>query len=168
MGHETTTTSVQGDDSTLAQESSPFIKKFKKTFGRKQENWRRSVLACACATTVVFVVNFILTLFLAAHPQREESPGRYRIYTGSREKVTRWNTILHLIVNVFSTILLSSSNYCMQCLSAPTRKEIDEAHQRNIWLDIGILSFRNQRYIQRNRVLLWWMLCISSFPLHLL
>lgn len=154
MGHETTATSVQGDDSTPAQESSPFIKKFKKTFGRKQEKWRRSVLACACATTVVFFVNFILTLFLAAHPQREESPGRYTIYTGKCETVNRWNTVLHLIINAFSTILLSSSNYCMQCLSAPTRKEIDIAHQRNKWLDIEILSFRNQKYIERKRVFL--------------
>ena len=164
----TTTTSTWTFDVTSTPESNPFIKKVNEKLGKQQAKWRQSVLACTLATTVVFVLNLIVTLFLATNPQRKETPGRYTIYTGDCKTVSRLNSGLHLIINALSTILLSSSNYCMQCLSAPTRKEIDKAHQKQRRLDIGIMSFRNLRFIDMKRVSLWWILAISSFPLHLL
>ena len=74
----------------------------------------------------------------------------------------------HVLINILSTALLTSSNYCMQILSAPSREELDVAHARNSWLDIGILSFRNLAYINRRRMIFWCILGLSSFPLHLL
>lgn len=37
-----------------------------------------------------------------------------------------------------------------------------------IWLDIGVPSLRNLRRISTRRVVLWWLLALSSIPLHLL
>jgi hypothetical protein len=62
---------------------------------------------------------------------------------------------------------LASSNYTMQVMSSPTRKEIDGAHIRGEWLDVGLLSPRNFRFISRRRAGLCFMLAISSIPLHL-
>ena len=73
---------------------------------------------------------------------------------------------LHLGINLLSTLLLGASNYTMQCLSAPTRDEIDKAHQQRISLDVGTLSFQNLRRISWRRVILWWLLALSSIPLH--
>lgn len=56
----------------------------------------------------------------------------------------------------------------MQCLSAPTRSEVDKAHSQGIWLDIGVPSVRNLRRLSTPRIVLWWLLAISSIPLHLL
>ena len=56
----------------------------------------------------------------------------------------------------------------MQCLTAPTRTDIDEAHAKGRRLDIGILSVRNLGSIGVKRVLLWSLLGLSSVPLHLL
>ena len=56
----------------------------------------------------------------------------------------------------------------MQCLSSPTRSEIDKAHSQGIWLDIGVPSVRNLRRLSKTRIVLWWLLAISSIPLHLL
>ena len=56
----------------------------------------------------------------------------------------------------------------MQCLSSPTRSEIDKAHSQGIWLDIGVPSVRNLRRLSKPRVILWWLLATSSIPLHLL
>lgn len=61
-----------------------------------------------------------------------------------------------------------ASNYSMQCLSSPTRKEIDKAHARRAWLDVGVPSFRNLRRLSTTRIVLWWLLALSSIPLHLL
>ncbi|KAH3907651.1 hypothetical protein HBI56_180470 [Parastagonospora nodorum] len=69
---------------------------------------------------------------------------------------------------MFGTILLSGSSYCMQCMSAPNRKEIDEAHVIQRRLDIGVPSFRNFKHIRRGKLVLWALLGRSSFPLHLL
>lgn len=56
---------------------------------------------------------------------------------------------LHLVINALSTLLLSATNYAMQCLSSPTRKEVDKPHRHYIWLDIGVLSVRSLRRISR-------------------
>ncbi|OJJ82358.1 uncharacterized protein ASPGLDRAFT_531052 [Aspergillus glaucus CBS 516.65] len=53
----------------------------------------------------------------------------------------------HLVINILSTLMLAGSNFTMQCLCAPTRKDLDRAHQSNRWLDIGAPSIRNLRSI---------------------
>ncbi len=55
----------------------------------------------------------------------------------------------------------------MQRLSAPTRHELNEAHRKFKWLDIGVPSFRNLLYINKWRTLAWLVLAASSLPLHL-
>ena len=78
------------------------------------------------------------------------------------------NVGLHLAINALSTVLLSASNYCMQCFSAPTRKEIDRAHAKRKWLEVGVMSFSNIFNIHWKRSMLWAFLALSSLPLHLL
>lgn len=56
----------------------------------------------------------------------------------------------------------------MQCLSSPTRSEIDKAHGQGVWLDVGVPSVRNLRRLSTTRIVLWWLLAVSSVPLHLL
>lgn len=75
---------------------------------------------------------------------------------------------LHLAINVLSTVLLGASNYCMQCLSSPTRGDVDKAHSKGVWLDIGVPSVRNLRRISGRRFALWCLLAVSSIPLHFL
>jgi len=56
----------------------------------------------------------------------------------------------------------------MQVLSSPTRKEVDAAHAKREWMEIGIPSIRNLWDISLARTLLWIILALSSIPLHLL
>jgi hypothetical protein len=81
--------------------------------------------------------------------------------------IERWNTVFHIFINALSTVLLAGSNYTMQVLSSPTRSEIDSAHARGKWLDVGVLSPRNLRLISRKRAALCIALAFSSIPLHL-
>lgn len=73
-----------------------------------------------------------------------------------------------LAVNALSTLLLGASNNCAQLLTAPTRKDIDLAHVRGMWLDIGVPSLRNFPVMSRWRKVLVIILFASSIPLHLL
>ena len=56
----------------------------------------------------------------------------------------------------------------MQVISSPTRKEVDIAHQKGRWLDVGIPSMRNLRGISWMRIVMWSILALSSIPLHLM
>ena len=55
----------------------------------------------------------------------------------------------------------------MQRLSAPTRGEVDYAHKRHHWVDIGVPSVRNLGLINPWRMWGWLLLAASSLPLHL-
>lgn len=87
---------------------------------------------------------------------------------GDAEPMKKLGLTYHVLINILSTALLTASNYCMQILSASSREELEAAHARNTWLDIGIISFRNLAYIDRRRMIFWCILGLSSFPLHLL
>ncbi|OAL28642.1 hypothetical protein AYO22_02836 [Fonsecaea multimorphosa] len=106
---------------------------------------------------------------LASTPQPLlRSPSIYMVYEGSCTKTETRDTWVHLALNIVATVLLASSNYCMQLLSSPTRSEIDKAHAKQKWLDIGIPSMRNLASLRKKKVILWWLLGVSSIPLHLI
>ncbi|EMC93071.1 hypothetical protein BAUCODRAFT_96576 [Baudoinia panamericana UAMH 10762] len=97
------------------------------------------------------------------------SRGFGEIYTGDCSTAANLNSGLHFAINILSTLLLGASNYCAQILSAPTRKEVMDAHKKGDWLDIGVPSFRNLwgKRIARRRKLAWFILLSSSALLHL-
>jgi len=131
---------------------------------RYWSGWRFGAINCAISASIVFLINFIVTIWGSVH---NKSKGNV-LFDGDCEQARKLNTGLHFLINVLSTILLSSSNYCMQILSAPTRKEIDAAHAKGQWMDIGVPSIHNLRKINVRRAILWLLLGFSSLPLHLL
>ncbi|KAK6860389.1 hypothetical protein PG995_004025 [Apiospora arundinis] len=111
---------------------------------------------------LVFVANLGLTIYALAHFGSRDGVGL--LYAGDCDTVKQLDRWLHLLINVLSTGLLSASNYCMQLQAAPTRKELDEGD----WMDIGILSLRNLRYIDNRRKVVYILLALSSVPIHLI
>ena len=133
---------------------------------KKLEGYHFGVLCCAVITAVVFIINLVLTIWAVSTSGVQNGLGT--LQDGSCKKITTLTFWAHLAINVLSTLLLGASNYSMQCLSSPTRREVDKAHGKGIWLDIGVPSVRNLRHLSIARVTLWWLLAISSIPLHLL
>jgi hypothetical protein len=133
-----------------------------KILGDQFTGWKFGALHFAVWAAVVFLINLTVTIW--------GSTVRHSgvLFEGDCNRVEYLNTGLHVFINILSTILLSGSNYCMQCLSAPTRSEVDRAHAQGKWLDIGIPSIRNVRYLSRQRIVLWILLALTSLPLHLL
>jgi len=128
--------------------------------------WRGGVLACISATSFVLLLNIIFAIIAGAAPHPES--GFTTIYRGDCEVYQRMFEGLQFLINVFSTVLLGASNYCMQRLVAPTRNEINAAHAKRRWLDIGKPSVRNLLSINWKRLVLWILLAVSGLPLHLL
>lgn len=133
---------------------------------RKLEGYHFGVLCCAVVAAVALIINLILTIWAVSSSEVQNGLGT--LQNGSCKRTATLTFWIHLAINVLSTLLLGASNYSMQCLSSPTRGEIDKAHGQGIWLDIGVPSVRNLRRLSTNRIVLWWLLAISSVPLHLL
>jgi hypothetical protein len=129
---------------------------------------RREVLLATCCTIsgTVLVLNVAATIAFGTRWKADQDLGR--LYKGDCNVSQRLSLSLHLVINILSTLLFSSSNLCMQLLASPTRKEIDKAHKKWRWLDIGVPSIRNLRSIALDRRIAWVILGLSSAPLHFL
>ena len=130
------------------------------------EGYHFGVLCCAVVAAVVLVMNATFTIWAVLSSGAQNGLGT--LHNGSCKRVSTLTFWAHLAINVLSTLLLGASNYSMQCLSSPTRNEIDKAHGKGVWLDIGVPSVRNLRWLSTTRIILWWLLAVSSVPLHLL
>ena len=133
---------------------------------QKVEGYHFGILCCAVASAVVMVINLTLTVWASKRYGLQEGLGT--ILDGKCSETKKLAMWTHLGINVLSTLLLGASNYTMQCLSSPTREDINRAHSQNLWLNIGTPSIRNLLGISRSRMVLWWLVAISSVPLHLL
>ncbi|KAF7195462.1 hypothetical protein HII31_03354 [Pseudocercospora fuligena] len=129
-------------------------------------SWRTTVRLGALLGTATLVLN---TLILAwALKTFEVIDGAATIYNESCEGSDKIAAYTHFAINIVSTLLLSASNNCSQLRSAPTRKDVERAHAKGDWLDVGVQSVRNLRTIPFYRTALWLTLLGSSIPLHLL
>lgn len=135
---------------------------------RFRGGWRTGVTHGLCSTLVIFIVNLAAFIWLCASKPLDLRIGFVTVYDGTYKGMKSISTWGHVAVNVFATLLLCASNNAMQCLTSPTRDEIDQAHANKTWLDIGIPSIRNLRSISRRRLLLWICLGLSSVTLHFL
>ena len=128
--------------------------------------WRGGVTAAACAAMAVLLLNTILTIWASVTFPMDGGIGT--LIKGDCSKSKSWAQWIHLAINALSTILLGASNYTMQTLIAPSRREVDEAHAKGKMLAIGVPSVQNLGLINRKRLWLFIVLTISSVPLHLM
>ncbi|OQD67569.1 hypothetical protein PENPOL_c003G00899 [Penicillium polonicum] len=138
----------------------------------RKTGWIDGVYLCARAGAFILLMNLVLVSIAAGLASRYLENGSYSttavIYRGSCGLTKRWNTALHLIINVLSTCILAASNYCMQTLVAPTREEVDAHHAQRKSLDIGSASVKNLFTIGRHRLALWVILMLTATPFHLM
>ncbi|KAJ5553974.1 hypothetical protein N7513_003933 [Penicillium frequentans] len=130
------------------------------------EGWKFTIFLAFIASLIVLFFNVGFVLYSTTH--RWQTKHRNTIlYEGDCAKVHRLSIGFHLLINSLSTALLGASNFGMQCLVAPTRRSIDQAHKSGQWLDIGVPSVRNLFRTSYGRSLLWLCLACSSLPFHL-
>jgi hypothetical protein len=159
------------------------------------DGWRFGASAAAITAGVTAVLTLSVAIWLTATSTAGGDTGDSKViaelFNGNCAKAATMNTWTHLAINVVSTGLLAGSNFCsessepvpqisasnvaspfltvqVQCLVAPNRADIDRAHAKGVWLDIGVPSIRNLRHISPLRSCLWALLALSSLPLHLL
>lgn len=153
------------DDNQESNMTTNLISKDERTKPR-YTGWRAGVRYFSGIALSVLVINLTSLVWAVARYGSED--GISILYRGNCHKARSLITVLHLIINLLSTILLNASNYTMQCLNSPTREAVDRAHAEKIWLDIGNPSWRNRKFVPRLNKILWFTLAFSSIPLHFL
>ncbi|CAH0026002.1 unnamed protein product [Clonostachys rhizophaga] len=135
---------------------------------RMPTGWKLGTMMAATLTFVILLVNTILAALFTSSVLRTKysSSSIAPVRTGDCGAIKSLATGTHVLINIVSTLLLGASNYCMQTVSAPMRQDVDNAHARGKWLDIGIPSVRNLLYIEKRRLVVWLCLGLSSIPLH--
>ena len=132
----------------------------------KRTGWKFTTALLIAAVSVVLFGNVIL-LGWALRKNGGNFGDFVELYDGSCDYVqARWPWI-HLPVNICSAVLLACSTTAMQICSAPTRSDIDRAHP-TCSLEIGILGYRNWKYISARRKVIWALLILSSLPISFL
>jgi hypothetical protein len=135
-------------------------------WSRRFHGWKTGAITAATLALLSLLINFGVAIWLGSHNPDHSS--LVEVYRGDCEKIERIDLWVHLAINALSTLLLGGSNYCMQCLSAPTRADIDKAHAKGKYLDVGVPSIRNIASVPAYKVVLWAILGLSSVPLHLM
>lgn len=117
-----------------------------------QGNWRSTITVSLAGTSTVLICNSLLLMSSLVKIQEDiDLPGVRTLYTGSCSLSARYNTIAHFLINIASTIILSSSGYCMvrhlqksmecllmglsnACLLLRELKLIAHTPRANIWI----------------------------------
>ncbi|KAK3499522.1 uncharacterized protein B0T23DRAFT_424980 [Neurospora hispaniola] len=124
--------------------------------------WRAGVGLNALLAGIILLVGVICLVILAAWKGKHVFKGKVVIYKGSCSTTSAIDSGVHAVVNILGVVLLAGANYTFQVLSSPTREEVTAAHKRKKWLDIGIPSFRNLRYIAKRRSLLAVVILLAA------
>ncbi|KAI0550664.1 hypothetical protein F4679DRAFT_572808 [Xylaria curta] len=119
--------------------------------------WRKSAKVNCTVLLVSSVVLAALVIVALARGSLE--PLFFYGAECSSGKVTALYIVLHIIINIVSTLVI---------LNAPTRQEVDHAHLKCSWLAIGVPSVRNVFHVSSFKTWCWILLLLSSIPIHLL
>jgi hypothetical protein len=150
------------DSDTVSQSKNKEKKKLRKGY-----EWRHGAAISLAAAVLILLLNIILSA-VGASRASNSSFEEETIFEGDCGHAKYWSTALHALINIFGTVLLGASNYCMQCLSAPSRQDVDRVHAIGKWLDVGTPSIANLRVMKWKQISLWCLLFLSSLPFHML
>ncbi|KAF1845476.1 uncharacterized protein K460DRAFT_311919 [Cucurbitaria berberidis CBS 394.84] len=127
--------------------------------------WRAGLLRAFVFSLVALIVNAAVYAWL--FDRYSTYRGTATVMTGECGMVQNANTGIHAALNVLSTLVLGASTYGMQGMTAPTRKEVDTAHTKGKWVEIGTSSVRNLFHVRRRNAWIWGILVLTSLPFHL-
>lgn len=128
--------------------------------------WRAGLHRSFLFSLAALLVN--ASVFLWLYFKFEHIGGTGTLSTSNCGDISRIEAGTKVGLNVISTMILGASTYAMQGTTSPTREEVDRAHKKGKWLEIGTQSWRNLSYVSRRHATIWGVLAFTSLPLHLL
>ena len=140
------------------------------TFGLVHSDLEKGAYASIGAVAVILILNIALGVVAATKSHLKVHHGLFTLALGTCLSMRHYSVWVHFLLNVLASVLLLTSNYFMQRLAAPTRQDVDVAHQHRKGLWIGSLSLTNFKFMTQRieKFVLFGLLWASSTPIHLL
>lgn len=128
--------------------------------------WRRPVILNAILLALLSGA-LLLTTFFSGN-ETQSFTVNYFFYAGSCETTRMANLGIHLGLNFAATLVFSSAIFAMQVLNSPTREEVDAAHAKGKYVEIGVPSVSNVLVLSRFKIIAWIVLAVFALPVHML
>ncbi|KXJ90894.1 hypothetical protein Micbo1qcDRAFT_234164 [Microdochium bolleyi] len=119
---------------------------------RYLSGWRGGLRLSAVLVGIIFAAT--LACLIIGIVQTKTVSGDVTIFSGTCTTTKQTSIGIHAAINIITFGMLAAANYALQVLSSPSRVEIDRAHEKRQWLDIGLPSVRNFRHISPIRSML--------------
>lgn len=135
---------------------------------KARSGWRVGIMFCCVAISVCLIAETVLLIWASVRSSGAKGSGL--IYAGHCQRVRSMEVWLLLPLNIAATVIVGTSNYVMQIMSAPTREQIDTAHSFAKPIAVAGIKFNDMRNNHGGnlRRAIWWLLGLSSIPIHLL
>jgi hypothetical protein len=125
-----------------------------------------SLRILAACTAAVFAVNIAVLAY--AKSRGSSGDGDLTLFRGGCSQTKTLNVALHAALNVLAIVVSASVSAFLASLSSPTRDEIDRAHAKGTWFEIGVPSVHNLTRIGTLRAWLCALLFLSTLPIQIL
>lgn len=133
--------------------------------------WKFSLATGSFLSVSVLLINVGVLIWAsnaAGDTSSQDVGGFFVLYDAPCDAARALNVLIYIAINIFSSGLVAVRKYNMQCLSAPTRDDVERVHRRGKWLDIGLPSDHNVKEVPEKRAITWLIIMLSSATLHLL
>lgn len=137
-----------------------------KTFRTKMAKRSAMLMLQAGAALLVLILSSVFLIWAVRFRPPVRGVGDF-LY-GRCSTISFINFAIHVLINVISSLFLGAGNYCMQILIAPSREEINKAHRKGEYVEIGVPSVRNFWYIRWYRIAAWVFISLLATTLHVL
>ncbi|KAI6374636.1 hypothetical protein MCOR25_003101 [Pyricularia grisea] len=145
-GHSTIGSDMSGDDRRhLMRGAGGDSRGNRESWGSLAGGWRAGVSVNLLIAFIIFAgsLSCFLVALAGSSSAKELLTNEANIFNGSCGEASSVSYGLHALVNVLGLVGIAGANYVFQVLTSPTRAEVDAAHAKKQWLDIGIPSVRN-------------------------
>lgn len=139
-------------------------------WGGKFQGWRFGLALWALVAWIFLLLSVGYAVYVWKKFYDSRDGGIVRLYQGDCSYTRKRRLAISLLVNVMSAAFLSGSNYTMQCMASPSRKELDTAHAKGDRMEIGVPSIRNllRGQIAWSRRVACVLLAACTLPMHFL
>lgn len=132
----------------------------------KIAGWQKGARLCLLGALISLLAEAALLTVLLKLDGTAQGPNV--VFSGDCKKAKSINLALVTLLNIVGTTLVGTSSYVMQCLNAPSRREVDKAHANGRYLNVGVPSVNNFRYLSVTKLCTWSIMLFSTIPIHLL
>jgi len=147
----------------------PIAKPIRKAWQTITKPFKRGWLTVPIAFCIVSsAVGLTVLALLIASSAKGDFSGSTGLFAGNCSKAKSRSETLRFAVTAAAFLVTLSSDKFLRLAVAPLPEEVDRAHVRSQWLDIGVNSWRNLPFVSTWRRWSWAVILLTSVPVQLL